>query len=816
LAQVAFPLGGLGAGMICIEGNGTLSKFSLRHRPDLTSEPTVFAAVSLKGPQRTARVLEGPVPDWKLRPQYPGSEFARQPTRCWGLPRFHRATFEARFPFAIVRLKDDQMPLEVELTAWSPFCPGDADNSSLPVAGIEYQFINRSQSSIEAVFSFNAENFMAAPPDQSGPSQKPSDRIRSTPGGFILCAPGSQDRPWEEGYFAAWIDDPHARINHAWIRGGLNDSLRTLWSDIESGDCPAGTPLSDGPAPGASIYVPFSIAPSERKTIKLQLGWYVPSSNLGEPKAIFKDGGWIFDALVPQTHKPWYAGRFATMDDLIGYWQSRYHSLRQASEKFTAAFYSSTLPPEVIEAVAANFSILKSPTILRQTDGRLWGWEGCKDSVGAWYGSATHVWNYAQSIAHLFPELERTLRETEFGPNQNEQGHQFCRAALPIRTQADGYTLGDAVPDGQLGGIIKAYRDWRISGDTEWLRGLWPRIRASLDYCIRTWDPMERGWIEEPHLNTYDLEFWGADSLCTGLYVGALKAATLMGSALNERVERYSRLLQRGIHRMENELFNGEYFFQNVAWRNLKTPFPRTDDPWTQLVGTSKYPAALSKNEGPKYQYGPGCLSDGVMGAWLCLVSGAGDVLDRGKVASHLSAAYRHNLKRDLTDHANLSRAMLACGDESGLLICTWPKGGKPALPMVYADEVWSGIEYQVASHLVMLGALDQGLDIIRSCRSRYDGRIRNPFDEIEAGHWYARAMSSYALLQAFSGARFDAVDKILYLSPAIKGDFRCFLCTATGFGTVGIKAGQPFVEIASGDIPYTKINYGAIVRSRA
>jgi hypothetical protein len=127
---------------------------------------------------------------------------------------------------------------------------------------------------------------------------------------------------------------------------------------------------------------------------------------------------------------------------------------------------------------------------------------------------------------------------------------------------------------------------------------------------------------------------------------------------------------------------------------------------------------------------------------------------------------------------------------------------------MIYADEVWTGVEYQVASHLIALGKTEEGLEIVRACRRRYDGRVRNPFDEIEAGHWYARAMSSYALLQAFSGARFDAVERILYLRPAIKGDFSCFLSTAGGFGTVGVKSGKPFVEVVFGQIPYREIKY--------
>lgn len=173
-----------------------------------------------------------------------------------------------------------------------------------------------------------------------------------------------------------------------------------------------------------------------------------------------------------------------------------------------------------MEAVAANLSILKSPTVLRQYDGRLWGWEGSKDAVGSCAGFCTHVWNYAQAICHLFPTLERSLRETEFFENQNAAGHRQFKAALPIRPQAHDFY---AAADGQLGGIMKVYRDWRISGDSVWLRHLFPRVKISLDYCIRTWDPRHAGVLEAPHHNTYDIEFWGPDGMCTSFYLWHLK-----------------------------------------------------------------------------------------------------------------------------------------------------------------------------------------------------------------------------------------------------------------------------------------------------
>src|SRR5882724_2115242 len=804
LNQIAFPMGGIGAGMICLEGTGALSKFSLRNRPDLGSEPHAFSAVCIKGPRRIARVLEGPVPVWKLRPFLPGVEGV-YPGGCWGLPRFREATFESRFPFGTVRLKDAELPLEVELTGWSPFSPGDADSSSLPVAGLEYRFLNRSSATVDAVFSFNSENFLAAHEDW--PSKKaPSNRIRSTSNGFILCGRGPEDSPWNDACLAIWADDSKAKVNPAWMRGV--DTRQLVWKDVETGASFTRDPILDDSSPGATIFVPFSLAPGEARSISLRFAWYAPKSNLFKPADIGSDSNVVHCSAVgctpvAGTYQPWYAGRFSSVENLVDYWQSNYQPLRQASEKFSRAFYDTTLPPEVTEAVAANLSILKSPTVLRHTDGRLWGWEGTRETQGSCYGSSTHVWNYAQAVAHLFPDLERSLRETEFGANQNKEGHQFCRAAIPIRPLEQENAPPDAA-DGQLGGIIKFYREWRISGDTAWLRRWWPKIRACIDYSIRTWDPERKGLIEEPHINTYDIEFWGADSMCTSLYLSALKAATLMGESLGDNIEGYATLLSNSSHQMEEQLFNGEYFFQKTEWRNLEAPYPREDD------DSPNYPEflELARKHGPPYQYGQGCLSDGVLGAWLSLMCGVDEGFDSRKVESHLLAVYRYNFRQDLAEHANTRRPYFACGEESGLLCCSWPRGGRPLLAMIYADEVWTGVEYQVASHLIALGRTDEGLEIVRACRRRYDGLVRNPFDEIEAGHWYARAMSSYALLQAFSGARFDAVEKILYLRPAIKGDFRCFLSTATGFGTVGVKNGKPFIEVISGQIPYREIKY--------
>src|ERR1035437_9637908 len=767
LNQMAFPLGGIGAGMICLEGTGALSHVSLRNHPDVFNEPCVFAAISVKGKRPTARVLEGPVPERKLFGAAGTGNGAGGST--YGLPRFANATFKTRFPFGVVTLSDPQVPLGVELTGWSPFEPGDADNSSLPVAALEYRFTNRTGGPIEAVFSFNAKNFMATGDDPQA--------VRPVEGGFILWNGGSKQKPMDEAAFSATVSDPSVKVNHGWFRGGWWDALTLAWKDVTDGACYNRAPLTEGGAsPGASLFVPLQLAAGASKTVALRLAWFSWQTNLHIGKDL---AGFKLEPDQAGQYQPWYAGRFTDINGVTFYWRDHYDELRQKASRFSDCFYDSTLPPEVLEAVAANLTILKSPTVMRQTDGKLWSWEGCGDNAGCCHGSCTHVWNYAQAIPHLFPGLERTLRETEFGPSQNEAGHQQFRSGLPIRPVEHDF---HAAADGQLGGIMKVFREWRISGNTEWLRGLWPKVKRSLDYCIETWDPGHKGVVEEPHHNTYDIEFWGPDGMCTSFYLGALQAAVIMGKALGDEVPLYAELLAGGTRKAETELYDGEYFIQRIEWKNLRAKNPMENK--SMVVSYSPEAVAILEKEGPKYQYGNGCLADGVLGSWLALVCGVGQVLAAPKVTSHLQAVHKYNLKHDLSGFANPQRPSYACGAEGGLVLCTWPKGGELSLPFVYSNEVWTGIEYQAASHLMRRGRVQEGLDVVRACRDRYDGRVRNPFNEYECGHWYARAMASYGLLQAYGGARYDAVDKALVLEPAVEGDFRVFLCTATGYGT--------------------------------
>lgn len=795
--RIAFPIGGLGTGMFCVEGTGAISNMSLRHRPEVFHEPTMFAALHLKGVENGTKVIEGLVPEWK-KFGMPYSALGGGGT--WGFPRFQEATFNAHFPFAEVELKDKDYPVDVKITAWNPFIPTDEDNSSLPVGGFEYEFTNTGDTELEAIFSYNTRNFMYV-------HGKGDSFIQSKKNGFILSQTGTKDEPFHQGDFAIYTDNPDTKVNHRWFRGAWFDPLTMCWNELSEGKINE-HPEKEPGAPGASLFVPVKLKPGETKTVKLYMAWYVPHSHLrigAEPdKATDVPqkpvGDYAYDNKGEGTYSPWYSGRFTSVNDVADYWLDNYEGLKANSTTFSKSFYNNTLPAEVTEAVAANLTILKSTTVFRQKDGRMWNWEGTGDTWGSCHGSCTHVWNYAQAISHLFPAMERSLRETEFLVSQDQNGHQAFRSNLPIRpTRHDFHSAAD----GQMGGILKVYREWRISGDNDWIKMLYPYIKSSMDYCIRTWDPNGVGAIEEPHHNTYDIEFWGANGMHNSFYAGALQATSLIGKSLGEDVSKYETLLAKCKDYTESKLYDGEYFIQNIQWTGLNAPDPTK----AQTFHTHYSDEALKvlTEEGPKYQYGTGCLSDGMLGSWMSLVCGMPEVLDKDKVTSHLVSVHKYNLKKDLLNHANPQRPTFALGKDGGLLLCSWPKGGKLQLPFVYSDEVWTGIEYQVASHLMFEGEVEKGLDIVRACRERYDGAVRNPFNEYECGAWYARAMASYALIEGLTGVRYDAVDRALYIDSRIGNDFTSFLSTNTGFGNVGLRDGKPFIDVRYGKIDVDK-----------
>jgi Glycosyl-hydrolase family 116, catalytic region len=178
-------------------------------------------------------------------------------------------------------------------------------------------------------------------------------------------------------------------------------------------------------------------------------------------------------------------------------------------------------------------------------------------------------------------------------------------------------------------------------------------------------------------------------------------------------------------------------------------------------------------------------------------VAGLGKLLPREHVRGALGSIYRYNFRRGFERFATAQR-IYALNDEAGLLLCSWPHDKRPALPFVYSDEVWTGIEYQVAAHLIYEDMVEEGLSIVEAVRARYNGARRNPWDEVECGHHYARAMSSWSLLLALSGFGYSAPAKEMRLRPRVSAtDFRCLFCAGSAWGVYSQKTAAGGIDAA-------------------
>ncbi|MDB5327214.1 MAG: hypothetical protein JWM57_2783 [Phycisphaerales bacterium] len=800
LAQIAMPMGGLGSGCICLNGIGGLHDFSIRNRPATTAVPdnhgvsdAAFALVRIKGAKPVTLLVEGQLPRSWIYDRGLQSQGYRKGGQD-GLPRFRHSTFRSEYPFGHVHLTDPDVPIDITLTGWSPLVPLDERASSFPCAILDYTIKNTSRRAVSFEFSYHVSHW--------APSAAGTDTTRTTviPNGVSLynCDPAEAET---FGSAALSVIGHKPTIKASWFRGGWFDAISVLWRECASGRFePTGATTTDRPGRnGASILVKVRLEPGESVTIPIILTWHFPNVHYGagQSQSVVQLGR----GNVP-LWKPWYTTQWADAAAVAADIHANYESLRRRTAAFKDALYSSTMPAAALDAVAANLAILKSPTILRQANGNVWAWEGCFTGIGCCHGSCTHVWNYAQALPHLFPSLERTLREQELERSMDDIGHVTFRAALPDGPVDHAF---HAAADGQLGGILKLWRDWHISGDHEWLARLYPLAKRSLSFSVDHWDPQRKGLLSEPHHNTYDIEFWGPDGMCTSIYLNALVAMADLADACGDRTFAVDcrALARRGSAAAEKLLFNGSYYAQKVQWTQLKD---RTVADRIAAGDPSDPEIALLSKEGPKYQYAGGCLADGIIGAWMAELYGIPSPLNSRHILTHLQSVFKHNFKSSLLRHANCQRSGYAVGDEPGLLLCTWPKGKAPTLPFPYADEVWTGVEYQVASHLLLHGQRAAAVKIIDAVRSRYDGITRNPFNEYECGSYYARAMSSYSLLQAFSGIRYSAVDRTLHVRPDKASPIQSFLSTATGYGAVRVDSRFLTITLLEGSLAISTI----------
>lgn len=759
-AAAAFPLGGIGTGNVSIGARGEFRDWELCNRPNKgNTNPFSFFAIraAAGGGEPDTRVLEARFREPHAADQgyYAGA--------VAGLPRFADTRMRGSYPMLELDFADETFPLDVSLTAFTPFVPLNAEDSGMPCAVVRYTVRNPSDAALTVTIAGSFANPIGARPEKDvfhfprfdGTPRSEwaeSDGIRG-----LLFSSDLPDDALSHGTMTLTTSDA-ATAKPQWLYGFWQDGVQVFWDELCRGGIltpEAVDSLDETPHPDwmtrlrvGSLAITHELAPGEERDFEFRLSWHFPNRPRGWGGNIVHDDPHM-DEIVRNRYAERYADAWAVARDL----NARLPELEKTTREFTDAFWSSTLPEPVLDAAGSNLAVIRSTTCFVLEGGVFAAWEGSFDHIGSCEGTCTHVWNYAQSVAWLFPSLERSARRTEFLLETRENGHMNFRANQIFGSPAWDF---HASVDGQMGAIIRVYREWLLSGDDGFVRELWPTLCAALEFAFTEWDANGDDVLDSRQHVTYDIEFYGENSLANSMFFAALRAAADLAEHLgdDEKARRWLVAAERGAERMDVMLFNGEYYEQ------------RLDDV-----------------DALRYQYGTGVLSDQLLGQSLAHVVGLGHILPAEHVRSAIKAVFEHNFRRDLTQHNSVQRTY-ALNDEAGLVLCSWPRGGRPRIPFVYSDEVWTGIEYQVAAHLAYEGFSDQALELVTAVRARYDGYKRNPWNEVECGNHYARSLASWAVFLAFTGQKSDAARGSLSFEPALPGEHHSFFySTGTEWG---------------------------------
>lgn len=794
-SQISFPLGGIGSGSIGLAGNGRLIDWEIFNRPNKGSvngfSHFAIRAESLDRQGKPDKVVAARILHGDLQPPYQGeftgnqfASFGWGPRREYltGLPHFREVEFRGEFPLAELTYLDETFPGHVTQLAFNPFIPTNDKDSSIPAAFFEFSIHNPT----DAPLLYTLVGVLGNP--------QPANNLNTVSEhswGHALHLTSDSVAPNVPQYGdltlatdAGQEEDVTVSYQQYWFRGTWFDNLEVYWHDLTTpgpfkNRVYAPEVAGKGNQGLLAVHVP--VEPGETRKVRFVITWNFPNCDnyWKAPPPDRPDIPWLW--------KNYYATQWEDSLASAAYSLREWERLASDTKLFHDTLFASDIPPVVLDAISANISILKSPTVLRLQDGTFYGWEGCHPDAGCCEGSCTHVWNYAQALPFLFPKLERSMREADYEHNLRGDGGMPFRLQLPI-----GVGIWDFRPccDGQFGGVMKSYRDWKICGDTEWLRELWPSIKASLEFAwsphnIDRWDPDKTGVLWGRQHHTLDMELFQPNSWLTGMYLGALKAAAEMARAVgDEAADEYEAIFARGKTWVDKNLFNGEYYVQRIDLKDRSIIEQYSND---QVIGGgSALNAYWTEEHGEiKYQIAEGSSIDQLLGQWHASLYGLGEIFDPEQVRRANESIFKYNYVAHARDAYNPCR-IYSLNDEGGLVICAWPEGAqKPVIPAPYSQEMWPGCEYAAASHMLMTGLVDEGLQCVAEVRRRFDGERRNPWNEFECGSNYARSMSSYALLNAYSGFEFDMTKGLIGFNPlrAKDGFFRCFWSLDSGWG---------------------------------
>ncbi|WP_052496090.1 GH116 family glycosyl hydrolase [Pedobacter lusitanus] len=647
--------------------------------------------------------------------------------------------FNPAYPIADITYSSKNFPVIVHLRAYSPFIPLDASDSALPltILKLEIKNISRSPAQISLLgWMENGANKLTGKENTgkrintvlSGPETtsifsrfEASANLKQTTDSGTMCFTLHKPKATAQASINLWpVEEKHFNLPE--IQNAMVTAPDKLVGAIG---------ISQDVEPGQSLHSDYSVS------------WHFNQPNPGLKKLVKNAEAGFY-----------YASRFKDALEVSQYLSTHYKRLTHTTELWSKTWNDTSLPHWFMERTFLNIGTLATANTYRFADGRFWSWEG----VGACAGTCTHVWQYAQAVARIFPELERGLRQ------QVDLGTGFKEDSGAIMFRGENET--HPAIDGQAGTILRFYREHQMSADDTFLQHNWPGIRKAVQFMLAQ-DKNGDGMTDTPMENTLDAIWEGEIAWIVGLCIAAARAAQAMAEEMNDTgfAEICANYVENGSKNMEKELFNGAYF--------IHRPDP--------IQGRRKLGSYNT------------CHIDQVYGQSWAFQVGLPRILSKEKSVAALKALWKYNFTMDVGPYikTHTGGRPYALAGEGGMVMNTNPHnepkpfGEDVSWQLGYFHECMSGFEHQVAAHLMAEGMTEESLILTRVIQDRYHAAKRNPFNEIECSDHYARAMASYGTFITACGFEYHGPKAYIRFAPKWnKQNFKTPFTSASGWGT--------------------------------
>lgn len=757
LAFIGMPVGGLHAGTVYMGGDGRLWLWQIYNESEEGKNEGIDPKTVLwEDGTSTRRIrsrdgasyVEPAIAENKrrldqgfaLRITYRGRTIVKELNeKDWD-----EVSFEAKYPVATVKYISRSLPVEVTLRGYSPFIPLDAERSSLPATILRVSVRNKSEEPMQVSVLGWMENAAGKVSAKEGSGTKINvarrHQNRTELHYELLPKDESFKQAIDFGTTALAVMNAHAKPLAGYSSWPVDSSSFDL-PDVENNQTDA-SEKSTG-----ALVVSDTIKPRAVLQEDFIIAWHFNNPN-PKMRELVKDaqGGY------------YYGKRFRNAGEVAAYVAENFKSLTRDTELWHQTWNDTSLPHWFMERTFVNIGTLATANTYRFASGRFWGWEG----VGACAGTCTHVYQYAQAIARIFPELERRLRaEVDLGAGfVKDTGAIIFRAENESRPAIDG----------QAGTILRFYREHQMSPDATFLSQNWPGIRKAVEFMLAQ-DKNGDGMTDTPMENTLDAVWEGEIAWIVGLCIAAARAAQAMAEEVGdgEMAGICSEYVSKGRANMEQHLYNGEYFIH------------RPD-------------AVQGRKKLGSYNT---CHIDQVYGQSWAHQVGLPRVVDRTKTLSALKALWKYNFTSDVGPYikTHLGGRPYAVAGEGGMVMNTNPLNEKKPFgedvtwQLGYFHECMSGFEHQVAAHMMAEGMVEEALVLTRFIHDRYHGARRNPYNEIECSDHYARAMASYGTFITACGFEYHGPKGTIQFAPRWnKENFRAPFTVAEGWGTYSQK----------------------------